>query len=399
MLIGLLKERKSPPDHRVPFLPEQCNNLLADFPHLRIAIESSAHRAVADEEYQREGLTVTQDLSECEVVFGVKEVPKEHLMAGKTYVIFSHTIKQQPQNRAMLKRMAELKITLIDYELITDAEGSRTVAFGHYAGLVGAYNGILGYGLKHQLFQLKPAHECAHYAILRRELQKVKLPPIKVVVTGRGRVGRGIKEMLLLSGLKEVNKTDFLQQQFNVPVFTVLGSGDYYKLSEGRAWDSQYFYQHPSEVESIFAPYASVADMLITGAFWHPASPPLFRKEDIATAEFKINTIADVTCDIEGFVPITSRSSTIAEPFYDIQRSTLAEQPAFSAPENITLMAVDNLPCELPRDASSEFGHQLMSHFMPYLLGEDNGTVARATILKDGELQPRYQYLSEYLNS
>ena len=398
--IGLITERKSPPDHRVAFIPEQCNNLLAAYPHLTIVAERSAVRAIPDHEYEHEGIEIVEDMTDCDILFGVKEVQKENLIPGMTYCFFTHTIKRQNHNKAMLRRMMDLGCSVYDYEVITDEQGTRTVAFGYYAGLVGAYSGIRGWGLRTGLFDILPAHQCGHYALLKRQIaQMPKLPPIKIVIAGRGRVGKGAKEMLDAFGIRQVDKGPFLEKQYDEAVYTVLQSGDYYALPDDKQWDSAYFHQHPGAVHSIFEPYQQVAGLLITTAFWHTDTPPLFTVADTQRPDFRIKLIADVTCDVEGFVPINLRASTIAAPFYDYDPATGQEAAAFSHPDHITLMTVDNLPCELPRDASCEFGRQLLDNFMPYLLGRDNGTAERAKILDKGRLTPRFQYLAEWVNS
>lgn len=396
---GLLKERKTPPDARVAFIPEQCNNLLAQYPQLSIAVEASDIRAIPDQDYATEGLDVVSSVADCDILFSVKEVPSAAILPGKTYCMFSHTIKKQQHNKAMLRKLMDQGCTLIDYELITDEHLNRTVAFGFYAGLVGAYNAMRGWGLKTRSYTLLPAHQCGHYAILKKQVEQVPaLDPIKIVVVGRGRVGKGAKEMLDVFGIRQVDKQAFLEKSFDEPVYTVLQSGDYYALPNDQQWDGAYFHKNPGSVHSIFAPYAAVADMLITTAFWHPDTPPLFTKEEAAAPGFRTKLIADITCDVEGFVPITLRATTIAQPFYDYNRTTGAEEYAFSSDDHITMMTVDNLPCELPRDASCEFGRQLIDNFIPFLLGEDNGTVERATILQSGELTQRFQYLAEWVD-
>lgn len=398
--IGLLAERKSPPDYRVAFIPEQCNHLLASYPQLNVVVEKSPTRAIPDHEYEAEGIDVLDHINDCDIVFGVKEVPKEQLIAGMTYCFFTHTIKKQNHNKAMLKRMMELGNTVYDYELITDDKGTRTVAFGYYAGLVGAYNGLRGWGEKYGHYSLQPAHECGHFALLKRQIKDLgKLPAIKIVIAGRGRVGKGAKEMLDTFGIRQVDQQAFLEKSFEEPVYTMLQSGDYYALPNDQQWDSAYFHANPDAVTSTFWRFAQVTDLLITTAFWHPSTPPLFTVEQANDPAFKIKLIADVTCDVEGFIPITLRSSTIARPFYDYVKGQHKEADAFSSLDHITIMAVDNLPCELPRDASCEFGRQLLDNFVPYLLEGNHPVAERAKILDKGQLTPRYQYLAEWVNS
>ena len=397
--IGLIREGKTPPDKRVPLTPKKCVEAQADFPGLQIVVQSSPIRSYADQEYRDLGLEVRDDLSACDVLMGVKEVPADQLIPGKTYLFFSHTVKKQPANRKLLQAALEKNITLIDYELLTNEQGERIVAFGRYAGIVGAYNGLLTYGRKHGLYHLKPAHECVDMDDMQEEFFKVKkLPNIKMAVTGSGRVAQGALEVLDRMGIRRVSVYDYLYLNFNEPVYTQLRSSDYNRRRDGRVWDTPDFHQHPEAYESTFGNFLPVTDLLIACAYWHPAAPLLFTEADTQRPDFRINTIADVTCDVDGSVPTTKRSSTIAEPAFDYHPATGALEPAYSRPENITVMAVDNLPCELPRNASRDFGRQLIDKVLPHLLGDDaGGVIARATIAKGGVLMERYQYLSDYV--
>ncbi|MES2387029.1 MAG: NAD(P)-dependent oxidoreductase [Bacteroidota bacterium] len=395
--IGLLREYKVPPDFRVAFLPEQLNNLLPTHPDVTFVVERSPYRCVADSEYEEAGFTLVDDLSDCDILFGIKEVPPAKLIPNKTYFFFSHTIKKQPHNKALLRAVLDKNVTLIDYECLTDDRGNRTVAFGHYAGIAGAYNGIRAYGLRTGLFNIRPAVELRHYSKLEKELHSVKLPNIKIAVTGTGRVGKGVKEVLRNMNIREVSPAEYLTENYNEPVFAMLASKDYYRLKNGRAWDTAYFHAHPSEAENIFLPFAHATDILMASAFWHPASPALFSVEDMLDQAFKITVIADITCDIQGSIPSTLRASTIPDPFYDFNPEDGQLYPAFSSERHVSVMAVDNLPCELPRDAGQDFGNQLSAQVMPRLFfGDLDGALARATIATNGHLTHGFEYLSDY---
>ena len=397
LTIGILREYKQPPDHRVAFLPEQLNNILSDYPQIHFAVEESPVRCVPDTEYVEAGFPPQTDMESCDILFGIKEIPPARLLPDKTYFFFSHTIKKQPQNRALLQAVLEKNITLIDYECLTDRNSNRTVAFGHYAGIVGAYNGLRAYGLRTGLFSLKAPSVCKHLAIMLPEFEKVRLPALKIAVTGTGRVGKGVREVLEGMNIRQVSPEEYLENTYTEPVFTMLRSRDYYRLSKGRPWNTETFHAEPGESESTFAPYAAITDILMAAAFWHPASPALFTKQDMRRPDFKIKVIADITCDIEGSIPSTLRASTIPDPFYDYNPLTEQLEPAFWSEQNISVMAVDNLPCELPRDASLDFGSQLMQNVLPFLTASDpENTLERATIAKAGRLMPRYEYLSDY---
>jgi hypothetical protein len=398
-LIGLLREGRTPPDRRVALTPKKCVELQETYPGLRVRVQPSEARAFSDQEYRDLGIEVADDMASCDLLLGVKEVPVDWLLPGKTYCFFSHTIKKQPANRELLRTVLRENITLIDYELLTNAAGERVVAFGHWAGIVGAYNGLLTYGRKHGLYRLKPAWQCVDMEDMQEEFFKVKrLPPIKIAVTGSGRVAQGAVEVLGLMGIRRVSVYDYLYLDFNEPVYTQLRSSDYNRRRDGRVWDTANFHQEPAAYESTFGNFLPVTDLLIACAYWHPAAPRLFEEADTRRPDFRINTIADVTCDVDGSIPLTRRSSTIEAPAFDYNPATGALEAPYSRPGNITLMAVDNLPCELPRNASRDFGRQLLDQFFPHLLGGDAaGVLARATIAEGGHLRPRFEYLADYV--
>ena len=397
--IAIIAEQKAPQDARAALLPNHCKALMAQYSGLRILVQPSPHRCVPNEEYEAAGCQLTEDISDAQVLFGVKEVPAEHLIPNKTYFIFSHTIKKQPYNKGNFQAMAQKGITLIDYECLTDELGNRTVAFGYYAGIVGAYNGLRGYGLKYALYLLKPAYKCKDMAEMLEELQKVVLPPIKVVVTGRGRVARGVQYILEKAGLNQVRPAEFLRinPTKEASYFTLLTSADYHRHAQDAPFDSQEFYSKPYLYRSDFAQFARQADVLVAAAFWHPKAPKLFTLQQAQEPWFRIRLIADITCDIDGSVPTTVRPSTVLNPFYDYDMIKGKTGEPFGSIGAITTMAVDNLPCEIPKDASQHFGHELSEYVFPRLMGQDDGMLMGATILKDGNLCTDFEYLSDYL--
>ncbi|UYZ62582.1 NAD(P)-dependent oxidoreductase [Hymenobacter weizhouensis] len=402
LTIGLICEGKTPPDKRVPLTPKKCVEAESTYPGLQIVVQESAIRCFKDQEYRDLGITVRPDVADCDILMGVKEVPVNQLIPGKTYLFFSHTVKKQPANRELLRQVLKKNITLIDYELLTNEQGERIVAFGRWAGIVGAYNGLLTYGRKHGLYELKPAWQCVDMEDMQEEFFKVKkLPPIKMAVTGTGRVAQGAVEVLNRMGLRQVSVYDYLYHDFREPVYTQLRSSDYNRRRDGRVWDTPDFHRYPEEYESTFGKFLPVTDLLIACAYWHPAAPRLFEEADTRRPDFRINTIADVTCDVNGSIPTTKRASSIPAPAYDYNCQTGELEPAYSGPSNITVMAVDNLPCELPRNASRDFGRQLLDNVFPHLVGAADGhlddVVERAIIARAGRLTERYQYLSDYV--
>lgn len=398
MKIGIIREGKNPPDKRSPFTPEQIQSLSEKYSdQFSFYVESSPVRCFSDEEFKQKGISVVEDLSACDVLFGVKEVPVDKLIPDKTYFFFSHTIKRQSYNRGLLQAVLEKNIRLIDYEVLKDQEGNRVVAFGRWAGVVGAYNAFWTYGKKTALFDLKRAHECFDLADMKAELKKVQLPPVKIILTGAGRVGKGAKEILEAMGIKEVSKEDFLHQYFEEAVFVQLRSEDYNRRKTDGGYEREEFYSNPERYESHFLKYAEEGEMLIAAAYWDPEAPRLFKLEDINSDDFALSVIADVTCDIDGSVPTTRRASTILSPVYDIDRETGQEIEAFGKQRSISVMAIDNLPCEIPREASQDFGNQLIKWVIPALLDEPAPILEKATLARDGDLTLEFMHLRDFV--
>ncbi|MGB3181326.1 MAG: NAD(P)-dependent oxidoreductase [Cyclobacteriaceae bacterium] len=397
--LGILREGKIPVDHRVPFDPAQAAAIQKDYPGVEVLCERSEIRCFEDEEYSNAGIIVSEDINACDILFGVKEVPADLLIDGKTYFFFSHTIKAQPYNRDLLREILRKKITLIDYEVLRDTSGKRLVAFGRYAGIVGAYNGIRTYGQRYGLYDLRRASDCFDLNELKEEYSKIDLPAIRIALTGSGRVAYGAMEVLSEMGISKVTPEEYLSGSFDKPVYTQLRSLDYNRRQDGQSLGSKDFYENPGEYTSDFGKYAGKTDLLLACAYWNPEAPVLFSKEDTRKDDFKIKVIADITCDIEGSIPTTKRPSTIDNPVYDYDPATYSIRPPYSSQEHISVMAVDNLPCELPRDASEDFGHDLSQYILPHLFGGDkDGIIAGATICKDGQLTPEYAYLQDFVN-
>lgn len=396
--IGLIREGKVPPDKRVPFTPLQAEEIEQRYPQVKLVCQQSEVRCFKDEEYRELDIEVSPSVDHCDILMGIKEVPIPELVAGKTYLFFSHTIKKQPYNRKLLQEVLRKKIRLIDYEALKDRVGNRLVAFGRFAGIVGAYNGLWTYGKRFGTFSLRRAFECFDVNDLKLELRKVKLPNVKIILTGAGRVGRGSMETLDSAGIRKVSPHDFLYHKFDEPVYVQLSSADYHKRKEGGHFNREEFHKHPERYESFFHDYTREADILMAGAYWNPKAPVLFTKEEMMSPDFKIKVIADITCDINGSVPSTKKASSIADPIYDYDPVTDSVQPPLASSKFFTVMAIDNLPCELPRSASEEFGRDLIDRVLPMLIGEDEeDVIARATIAKDGKLTAYFEYLQDYV--
>ncbi len=397
--ISIIREEKVPIDRRVVLSPEQVLAMKSRYPSIEAVVQASKIRCFQDEEYLKHGLQLSEQLEGADILLGVKEVPIKSLIANKTYFFFSHTIKKQPYNRQLLREILAKGIRLVDYECLTDAEGQRLIAFGRWAGIVGAYNALWTYGQSTGAYSLRRAKDCFDYDDLKREYPKVKLPALKIVLTGGGRVAQGACEVLDAIGIPRINPKAFMQQSFHGPVYTQLDMEDYHAPIVDKPFDRQEFYRHPERFKSNFLPYTKQANILIAAAYWDPAAPVLFTPEDMKHKDFKINIIADITCDIEGSIPSTLRPSEIDQPVYDYDPVEGKEAPAFSSDSHVHVMAIDNLPCELPRDSSQDFGEMFLTHILPALMENDpTGVIERATIAAQGRLSPRYQYLQDYVD-
>jgi alanine dehydrogenase len=399
MKIGVIRETKNPPDKRVPLSPEKCAKLKQNFPEIELVVQSSNIRAFKDEEYSELGVNIVQDVSDCDVLLGVKEVKKEELIPNKTYFFFSHTIKEQPYNRDLLQKMLALKIKMIDYEALTYPKNGRILGFGRYAGIVGAYNAFLAFGIKSNSYNLKPANDCHDYKELKQELKKVKLPnDYKIIISGDGRVGKGAEEIIHAIGVYEVSPLDFLTSTRNEPIYTQLSIKEYNKRKDGQLFTKDDFYTNPELFESNFKRFSDIGDMYIACHYWDANAPFVFSREDIKADSFKLKIVADISCDIDGPVASTLRPSSIDEPLYGYDPKTESEVD-FMDENAIGVMAVDNLPCELPRDASEDFGNELLTKVLPSIIGEDSDTIIeRASICENGKLTSYYSYLQDYVN-
>ncbi len=398
MKFALIRERKNPPDRRVVLTPDACAQLLKTFPGMEILAESSPNRTFTDEEYRAKGIEVSEDISSADVMLGVKEVPVEALIPNKKYFFFSHTIKKQPYNRKLLRAILEKNIELYDHEVITDPKEIRLVAFGRYAGIVGAYNGIRAFGLKTGEFDLPKAETLHDQQELIEELKKVDLPGIRIVLTGKGRVSNGAKEMLDGMGIREVSYRDYLDKEFDEPVYTQIDVLEYNRRKDGKVIDMYDFFDHPEEYESDFFRFARVSDLYIAGHFYASGAPYIFTREDAKSEDFRISVVADVSCDIDGPVASTLRASTIADPVYGYDPESESEA-SFTDASAIAVMAVDNLPNELPRDASKGFSDSFVRHVIPsFFNGDKDGILQRARMTQGGKLTPRYAYLQDYVD-
>ncbi|HLW63157.1 MAG TPA: NAD(P)-dependent oxidoreductase [Flavobacterium sp.] len=397
MKFGLIREGKNPPDKRVVFSPEDLLVFKNSYPECSFKVESSPIRFFKDEEYKALGFEISDDIADCDILFGVKEVPIDQLIPNKTYFFFSHTIKKQPYNKKLLQACLEKNIRLIDHETLIDQNENRLIGFGRFAGIVGAYNTFRAFGIKYELFQLKKAEELRTQQDLIERLQRPYLPPIKVVLTGTGKVGMGAKEMLDAMNMKQVNTEQFLNKEFDEPVFVQIDYDEYYRRKDGSESSKDDFRKHPELYESDFEKFSKVADIFIAGHFYKEGSPKILTKEMLNNAHNNVKIIGDISCDINGPIESTLRASTIANPFYGYYPRTHQEVD-IDHPAAVVVMAVDNLPCELPKDASEEFGKIFLKEIIPAFFNKDkDGILERGTICENGKLTERFAYLEDYV--
>ncbi len=398
MKFGIIRERKNPPDKRVVLSPALCQAVMEKHPEAQIIVEPSPIRVFSDHEYRAAGIEVAEKMEECDVLLGVKEVPIKALIPNKKYFFFSHTIKKQPYNRDLLRAILEKNIELYDHEVITNERGQRLVAFGRYAGIVGAYNGIRAYGLKFNQFELPKAEHLKDQQALITELNKIKLPNIKILLTGKGRVGNGAKEMLDAMNLKRVNVAEYLTEDFDEPVYCQIDASEYNKRKDGVRGNKADFFANPEEYKSNFFRFTKVTDLYIAGHFYGDGAPYLYTREDVKHPEFNIKVVADISCDIDGPVATTIQPSTIADPIYGYhpENESVIDYKDSKA---IAVMAVDNLPAELPRDASDGFGDAFARNVIPSFFNNDaQGILNRAKMTTNQKLTKAYKYLQDYVN-
>ena len=398
MKFGIIKERKNPPDRRVVFSPEKLQEFKEKFSKATIKVESSDIRIFPDQAYKDVGLDVTENMSDCDVLLGVKEVPIDALISNKKYFFFSHTIKKQPYNRKLLLAILEKNIELYDHETIVRENGMRLIGFGRYAGIVGAYNGFRAIGLKNQTFNLPKAENLDSQQDLIAELNKIKVPNFKILLTGNGKVAYGAKEMLDAMNMKQVSVDEYLNNAFSEPVYCLADVLDYNKRKDNIVKDNKDFYKHPENYESDFMRFAAVTDFFIAGHFYGNGAPYLFTRENAKSKEFNIKFVADISCDVDGPVASTLKASTIADPIYGYHPETASEVD-FKDDSAIVVMAVDNLPCELPKDASEGFGEMFLENVIPAFFNNDkDGVLQRAKMTENGKLTERFSYLQDYID-
>lgn len=395
--IGIIREDKSPPDSRVPLNPTQCKSLIDD--GIDLVVQSSQVRCFTDEDYQSAGVPVVSDVVDRDILLGVKEVPIDKLIPNKTYFFFSHTIKEQVYNRKLLQAVIERNIRLLDYEVLTNESGARVIAFGKFAGMVGAHNALWTYAQRTSSFQLPRMKDLYDYAAAKEVYKQTNFPNVKLVLTGTGRVANGAAQVLDDMGFQKVRPMDYITKQYDHPVYTQLSSFYYTKRKDKREFDDvRDFYNNPSMYESDFDHFLLNSDIMVNGIYWNNDAPAFFTLEQLASDDFNIKVIADVTCDIAPIssIPTTIKASTITDPVFGYDPQTQAESKPYQA-HTLDMMTIDNLPNELPRDASTAFGEMFMEYVMPELIAGGGPMLDKGSVARDGDLGKHFEYLRNYL--
>ena len=393
--IGLLKEGKIPADNRVALTPNQCKWIMKNHPEVKFFAQASEYRSYSDAEYERAGVEVVEVITNCDILFGIKEVPVKDLIENKTYLFFSHTRKKQAYNQVLLQTIIKKNITLIDYECMEHEDGQRIIGFGFFAGVVGAHNGMMIYGERTGSYHMDRVYIQKDFKELIHSYFGLKLPNIKIAVTGSGRVAHGILEVMNLMGIIEVEKEEFVSREFSYPVYVQLKGADLYAHKKTGSYNREDFHLHAEQYYCLFDQYIPHTDILMNGIFWDVNVPRLFTLKRVSEPNFRIQVIADVTDDSNGSVPINLGDQSIESPVYGVDKFTHEKTEPY-LPGSIDVMAVGNLPNELPRDASKYFGEQLMKYILPDLLGGGSRIIEGATIVKEGCLTPKFEYLRDY---
>lgn len=430
--IGLRLEDKNVWERRVAVVPSDVKKLTEA--GLEFRVERFERRAFDDSAYEAAGATLVDDVRDCDLVLGIKEMPRGYFREGGAYMCFSHTIKGQPYNMDMLREMISRKITLLDYETVTDEEGRRLIFFGRYAGLAGMIDTLWTLGLRLQalghetpFLDIQPAHvysdlEAAKEAMTRvgKRLEAEGIPevlaPMAIGITGYGHVSQGAQEILDLLPMEEVQPGDLPRFVEANPTLTKKLVKVVYREEHlaapsdpAREFDLQYYYDNGPEHRSIFEPNLSLLTVLVNGIFWNENYPKLADagqlRDLFAGGSPRLTVVGDITCDVDGSLACTMRDTEPGDPVY-VYNPVTRETPSGLDGPGLAVMAVGNLPCELPVEASLTFSAAL-TPFLPQMAAVDFSgdfesaslpdPIKRSVILWNGEFTPGYLYMQNFL--
>ncbi len=428
-LIGIRREDKNIWERRVPLIPRHVEILKKEH-DIQTRLQPFPARAFSDDEYKAIGAEINEDLTPCQTILAVKEIPTPFLIANRTYLFFSHTIKGQSHNMPLLQKMLDLQCTLIDYECIKDDQGRRLVFFGRFAGLAGMIDTLhafgqrlKGRGLDTPFAQIRPTYEYSGLEEAKKHLREIGdqikrtgfpalLAPLVVGITGYGHVSQGAQEILDLFPVKEISPKQLFSLKAENPrtLYKVVFKEEHtvQPIDPGHRFDLQDYYQHPEKYRSAFERYVPYLTILVNGIYWDPRYPRLISKKYLREnywQQNRLQVIGDISCDINGSIECTEKVTESHNPafVYNPLSDTIVDG---FAGNGITVIAVDNLPSELPRDASESFSEALY-RFIPEIVNADMTVpfekcalppeIKRAVIVYNGELTPDYRYLQEHL--
>lgn len=398
-VIGILKESKEK-ERRVSLTPADAELLLKNYPNLLIKAEPSEKRVYSNQQYSNAGVEITNNLSDCDLLVGLKEVDIHKIIPGKTYLFFAHVAKMQHRKKSYFKQLASKEITLIDYEYLTNKNDKRIAAFGYWAGIAGLYNAFYALGKRYKTFELPLVSSFISFSALLNKLNNLVLPPVKIIITGSGNSAKGVSDTLKKLGINGVSPSAFLNKSFDFPVYCILSPRQFFIQKDGSSYSKTDFKANRDQYISIFHKYVEVADLYFACHYWEKNMPLLLTNNHLASKESRLKIVADISCDINGPIACTVKESTIENPFYDFNPLTQKIEPNFSSPNNINVMAVGNLPTMLPFDSSNYFSDILTKKILPQLISKKEcEIIENATLLKNGKLTFAFNYLHQYLNS
>jgi alpha-aminoadipic semialdehyde synthase len=434
-LIGVRREDKSEWERRVPVIPQDAAELQQEH-GVQVIVQASSHRAFADDEFRSAGIIVQQDLSPCPIILGIKEMPKEFFDRDKAYVFFAHVIKGQPYNMDMLRQMMNLGCTLIDYERVVDEENRRLIFFGWHAGVAGMIDTLwaLGQrlaweGIANPFTVLRQTHTYRDLAEAKAALGEVRirieeeglpeqLPPLIIGVAGYGNVSRGVQEVLRTLPTIEIEpgqvaslatSGDYSRQHIYTAIFKEWHMVE--PTSTQTTFELQDYYNHPEKYQGVFEQYIAHLTVLVNAIYWTERYPRLVSKAYLrelfgGEQEARLKVIGDVSCDVDGAIECTVKSTEPGDPVYVYDPLTGQARDGHQGP-GVVVMAVDILPAELPREASTDFS-RVLTPFIPALARCDLSApfeecklppeIKRAVIVYQGQLTPDYQYIQEFLD-
>lgn len=440
--LAITREESSVWERRAPINPSHVHSLIKN--NVKVLIQPSTRRAYSIPEYERAGAIVTDDISDADLIIGVKECPIERLIADKTYVFFSHTIKAQKENMPLLDAILEKRIRLVDYERIVNEEGMRLVAFGQYAGMAGLINILHGLGLRllalghHTPFMHVasthnyPSLSAAKAAVssLGHEIQYGLMPehlgPMIFTFTGSGNVYQGARdvfdvlphEFVLPTELKDVVKNGDTRKVYG----TMVERGDHLYRTDGLPFTIQDYETNPHKYESTFADeIAPYTTCLVNGIYWAPGRPRLItyqQSKNLQPKDFKVDlysgvpalpqrllAICDISADPNGAIEFMTEYTAADFPFMLYNVHTEENQYNSLSGAGILMMTMDNLPSQLPREATDYFGSRALPFLLHLLKLEGSkpleeqtnlpDTVTKAIIAYNGSLTPLYKYIDD----